>query len=371
MPPPEPPIDWPSWLEQHAPPVPEHPKAHIMEGRHRRRLLALRRIARALGPRTFQGFMPWTDPESGENTHRWGVHEQPAIATLDQLCATAESDLAYERRLADNSGDLVLLAACLENAGRHLDEPARAKLPPPVDHAERNAAIVAAADAGATCRALAEEHGISYTRVHQILRKHQRREATRRRLEESKRRCEEHEARSFQDWLCGKSLSVRTYHVFEKCNITSLAQLCSLREIDLLRLPNFGRKSLNELKEVLAEDGLKLSEVEPPPGSLPWVPVPVSVTPPEGMRRPSFEDIFSPPGRFPPTVEVEFVIAWLRDMAVELRDLRSEFYDRELGPGAARGGHRALMAAAAAFANTFPDPWRPSAGNGAGPHAAA
>lgn len=374
MPPPDQLIDWPSWLEQHAPPVPEHAKTGITEGRRHRRLLALQRLARALGSRTWQGFLPWTDPETGEHTHRWGVHEQPAITSLDELCALPEHELAWQRGVSLADSDIALLAACLENAGRHLDEPAHAKRPPPVDHAKRNASIVAAIAAGATRQALAEEHGISYARVMQILHKHQRIEETRRRLEESKRR-EEHEAQSFQDWLCCHPLSVRTCNVFEKSGISSLAQLCALREIDLLRLPNFGRKCLKEVKEALAEDGLKLSEVEPPPpGSpLPSVPLPVSMTPPEGMRRSALADIFELNGREPLVVEAGFVIAWLRDMAVELRDRRSELYDRELGPGAARGGHRALMAAAAAFENTFPDPWRQrrAGSNGADPHAAA
>lgn len=53
--------------------------------------------------------------------------------------------------------------------------------------------------------------------------------------------------------------SVRTANVFATQNYQKIGDLISLSEIELLRLPNFGRRSLNEVIEFLGEYGLKLS----------------------------------------------------------------------------------------------------------------
>jgi DNA-directed RNA polymerase alpha subunit len=42
--------------------------------------------------------------------------------------------------------------------------------------------------------------------------------------------------------------------------IATVADLVRLTEIELLREPNFGRKSLNAIKQVLAEHGLTLAQ---------------------------------------------------------------------------------------------------------------
>ena len=54
-------------------------------------------------------------------------------------------------------------------------------------------------------------------------------------------------------------LTVRSTNTLRHLELKYLKDLVSLSEGDLLRTPNFGRKSLNEVKEVLAELNLKLN----------------------------------------------------------------------------------------------------------------
>lgn len=53
-------------------------------------------------------------------------------------------------------------------------------------------------------------------------------------------------------------LTVRTLNMLKMEDIETVEQLCCWPENQLLRLPNFGRKSLNELKEVLHSMGFSL-----------------------------------------------------------------------------------------------------------------
>jgi hypothetical protein len=53
-------------------------------------------------------------------------------------------------------------------------------------------------------------------------------------------------------------LSPRPTNCFQNAGIVLLGELVVLTEVDLLRLPNFGRKSLREVKEALADGGLHL-----------------------------------------------------------------------------------------------------------------
>ena len=53
-------------------------------------------------------------------------------------------------------------------------------------------------------------------------------------------------------------LTVRTYNCLKNANIRSVGELVTQTERELLRSRHFGRKSLNELKEILNEMGLRL-----------------------------------------------------------------------------------------------------------------
>jgi DNA-directed RNA polymerase subunit alpha len=58
-------------------------------------------------------------------------------------------------------------------------------------------------------------------------------------------------------------LSVRSANCLKNDNIVYIGDLIQKTEAEMLRTPNFGRKSLNEIKEVLASMGLHLGmEVE-------------------------------------------------------------------------------------------------------------
>jgi DNA-directed RNA polymerase subunit alpha len=50
-------------------------------------------------------------------------------------------------------------------------------------------------------------------------------------------------------------LSVRSANCLKNDNIVYIGDLIQKTEAEMLRTPNFGRKSLNEIKEVLASDG--------------------------------------------------------------------------------------------------------------------
>jgi DNA-directed RNA polymerase subunit alpha len=53
-------------------------------------------------------------------------------------------------------------------------------------------------------------------------------------------------------------LSVRSANCLKNDNITYIGDLVQKTEAEMLRTPNFGRKSLNEIKEVLVQMGLHL-----------------------------------------------------------------------------------------------------------------
>ena len=63
-------------------------------------------------------------------------------------------------------------------------------------------------------------------------------------------------------------LSVRSYNCLKNANIQTIGELVQKTEAEMLKTKNFGRKSLNEIKEILATMGLSLgmtldSSVEP------------------------------------------------------------------------------------------------------------
>lgn len=53
-------------------------------------------------------------------------------------------------------------------------------------------------------------------------------------------------------------LSVRSYNCLKNANIKSIMELVSKTDSEMLKTRNFGRKSLNEIKEILEEMGLSL-----------------------------------------------------------------------------------------------------------------
>ena len=53
-------------------------------------------------------------------------------------------------------------------------------------------------------------------------------------------------------------LSVRSYNCLKNANIQTIGDLVVRSEADMLKTKNFGRKSLNEIKEILQSMGLSL-----------------------------------------------------------------------------------------------------------------
>lgn len=53
-------------------------------------------------------------------------------------------------------------------------------------------------------------------------------------------------------------LSIRTHNILQNMNITFVFDLVQNREFELLKYKGFGRKSLNEIKEILNHEGLSL-----------------------------------------------------------------------------------------------------------------
>jgi DNA-directed RNA polymerase subunit alpha len=56
-------------------------------------------------------------------------------------------------------------------------------------------------------------------------------------------------------------LSVRSYNCLKNANIHTIAELVQKTEAEMLKTKNFGRKSLNEIKEILSEMGLSFGMI--------------------------------------------------------------------------------------------------------------
>jgi DNA-directed RNA polymerase subunit alpha len=77
-------------------------------------------------------------------------------------------------------------------------------------------------------------------------------------------------------------LSVRSYNCLKNANIQTIGDLVQKSEAEMLRTKNFGRKSLNEIKEILAGLGMsfgmkidaqgRITMPPQPPGGLPPIP---------------------------------------------------------------------------------------------------
>src|SRR5205085_4944204 len=72
-------------------------------------------------------------------------------------------------------------------------------------------------------------------------------------------------------------LSVRSYNCLKNANIQTIGELVQKTEAEMLKTKNFGRKSLNEIKEILAQMGLSLGMKIDENGNA--VPGPTSIPP--------------------------------------------------------------------------------------------
>ncbi|HEV3277373.1 MAG TPA: DNA-directed RNA polymerase subunit alpha [Terriglobia bacterium] len=82
-------------------------------------------------------------------------------------------------------------------------------------------------------------------------------------------------------------LSVRSYNCLKNANITTIRELVRKTEPEMLKTKNFGRKSLNEIKEILASMGLSLGMKFDERGA----PIlPAGGVPPPSMSLPDIDD---------------------------------------------------------------------------------
>jgi DNA-directed RNA polymerase subunit alpha len=75
-------------------------------------------------------------------------------------------------------------------------------------------------------------------------------------------------------------LSVRSYNCLKNANIQSIRELVQKTENEMLKTKNFGRKSLNEIKEILQRMGLGLGMKFDEHGRIIWPPLPSQTAPP-------------------------------------------------------------------------------------------
>jgi hypothetical protein len=117
-----------------------------------------------------------------------------------------------------------------------------------IDYKARNQEIKRLHQSGVSEEELVAKFGISPARVWQIVTdwkspSSQRRKALNKKIEDME-------------------FSVRTKNALLNNNIKKISDLLPWTERDLLRMPNFGRKSLNEMKEVLEYMGIQLKVKE-------------------------------------------------------------------------------------------------------------
>ena len=75
-------------------------------------------------------------------------------------------------------------------------------------------------------------------------------------------------------------LSVRSYNCLKNANIQTIRELVQKTENEMLKTKNFGRKSLNEIKEILHRMGLGLGMKFDEHGRIIWPPLPSQTAPP-------------------------------------------------------------------------------------------
>ena len=74
-------------------------------------------------------------------------------------------------------------------------------------------------------------------------------------------------------------LSVRSYNCLKNANIQNLRELVQKTESEMLKTKNFGRKSLNEIKDILHKMGLSLGMKFDEHGRIIWPPLPSQTAP--------------------------------------------------------------------------------------------
>ena len=75
-------------------------------------------------------------------------------------------------------------------------------------------------------------------------------------------------------------LSVRSYNCLKNANIQNMRELVQKTESEMLKTKNFGRKSLNEIKDILHKMGLSLGMKFDEHGRIIWPPLPSQTAPP-------------------------------------------------------------------------------------------
>ncbi|MGH9795886.1 MAG: DNA-directed RNA polymerase subunit alpha [Candidatus Acidiferrales bacterium] len=75
-------------------------------------------------------------------------------------------------------------------------------------------------------------------------------------------------------------LSVRSHNCLKNANIATIRELVGRSENEMLKTKNFGRKSLNEIKEILVRMGLALGMKFDEHGRIIWPPLPAQAIPP-------------------------------------------------------------------------------------------
>jgi DNA-directed RNA polymerase subunit alpha len=88
-------------------------------------------------------------------------------------------------------------------------------------------------------------------------------------------------------------LSVRSYNCLKNANITTIRELVQKSEQEMLKTKNFGRKSLNEIKEILSAMGLSLGMKTDEKGNPLVPPAQQQPQPPQPPKTQDWEDATS------------------------------------------------------------------------------
>ncbi len=88
-------------------------------------------------------------------------------------------------------------------------------------------------------------------------------------------------------------LSVRSYNCLKNANITTIRELVQKSEQEMLKTKNFGRKSLNEIKEILSAMGLSLGMKTDEKGNPLMPPAQPAAQPPQPAKGQDWEDATS------------------------------------------------------------------------------